>query len=181
MEALIKLIAVQDEAALKELYRLMQHRIVAFAMQRLDNAELAEEVMVETLFEVWNHASRYAGHSKASTWILGIARHKALDKVRGRNNLMEPLLDAHLEIASDEMSQLERVDAQQQDAALQGCIKQLSIVQRECVHFAFYQDLSMEDIARLQACPVNTVKTRLFHARKNLTDCMTARGHGSQS
>ncbi len=181
MEALIKLIALKDEAALGQLYRLMQHRIVAFAMQRLDNAELAEEVMVETLFEVWNHAPRYAGHSKASTWILGIARHKALDKVRGRSILTEPLLDAHLEIASDEISQLERVDAQQQDIALQGCIEHLSVVQRECVHFAFYQDLSMEDIAQLQACPVNTVKTRLFHARKNLSNCMMAHGHGSQS
>ena len=81
MEELIKKIAAKDEQALVKLHAVMHRRITVFVLQLLGTAQLAEEVMLETLFEVWNHAPKFAGDSQASTWILGIARHKALDKL----------------------------------------------------------------------------------------------------
>jgi RNA polymerase sigma-70 factor, ECF subfamily len=181
MEELIKLIATRDERALAALHRIMHQRIVAFAMKRLDDKTLAEEVMLETLFEVWKHAPSYAGTSRASTWILGIARNKSYDKLRTHNPRLEALSDEHLDIASDEVDGLERVAACERASALHDCIKQLSTVQRECVHLVFYQELAMEEIASMQNCPANTIKTRMFHARRKLRTCMEASGHGGQS
>lgn len=181
MEELIKQIAAGDERALIELHRVMRHRITVFAMQRLDNATLAEEVMLETLFEVWKHAPRFAGESRASTWILGIARHKALDKLRKQSPRLDELSDEHLDIASDAVGSLEHVEICERNAALHDCIRQLPPAQRECLHLVFYQDLALPDIARLQDCPANTVKTRLFHARRKLRDCMILCGHGDHS
>ena len=184
MEELIKRIVARDEEALNELYRAMHHRIVAFAMQRLGDTGLAEEVMLETLFEVWTHAPRYAHESQASTWILGIARHKALDKLRKLRQgkpWLEEMSDEHLEIASAEMAGVERVLQAERSAALHNCIKELPPVQRECLHLVFYQEFALEDIARLQDCPPNTVKTRLFHARRKLRACLDACGHGDLS
>lgn len=74
MEELIKLIVVGNARALANLHRVMHHRIVTFAIQRLDNTTRAEEVMSETLFEVWKHAPWFAGEARVSMWIAGIAR-----------------------------------------------------------------------------------------------------------
>lgn len=182
MEELIRRIANRDEAALTELHHAMRKRIVAFAMQRLDDPYLSEEVMLETLFEVWNHASRFAGQSQVSTWILGIARHKTLDKLRApRSPWMDDLESAHLEIASNEADNVDRLVAGERAAILENCIKKLTHLQRECMNLVFYQELALEEIAAIQACPVNTVKTRLFHARGNLRECMQSNGHGERA
>ena len=184
MEELIKKIAAKDEQALAKLHSLMHRRITAFALQRLGNSQLAEEVMLETLFEVWNHAPKFAGGSQASTWILGIARHKALDKLRKLQQgkpWLEEWTDEHLEIDSGEVESIERITNAELTTALHNCMKALPTLQRECLHLVFYQEFTLEDIARLQDCPPNTVKTRLFHARRKLRDCLAACGHGERS
>ena len=183
MEELIKKIVAKDELALVELHRAMHRQITAFAMLKLGDMALAEEVMLETLFEVWNHAPTFAGNSSASTWILGIARHKALDKLRKTQQgklWLEEMSDEHLEIESVETGVFDRIAHAELQQALHGCIRELPTLQRECLHFVFYQELTLEDIARLQDCPPNTVKTRLFHARRKLRDCLDACGHGRQ-
>ncbi len=181
MEALIKKIAQGDEQALAGLHRLMHQRIIVYVSKLLDDSLLAEEVMLETLFEVWNHAGQFTGEAKASTWILGIARHKALDKRRRLRPDFETLAFEHLEISSCEISAFDAVDAAQRRAALQDCINQLPLLQQECMQLAFYQELAVEQIAKLQGSPNNTVKTRMFHARQKLKRCLKARGHGAQS
>ncbi len=184
MEELVKKIAAKDEHALAKLHSVMHRRITAFALQRLGNVQLAEEVMLETLFEVWNHAPKFAGGSQASTWILGIARHKALDKLRKVHQSkpwIEEWSDEYLEIDSGEAGSFERIANAERTTALHHCMKELPTVQRECLHLVFYQEFTLEDVARLQDCPPNTVKTRLFHARRKLRDCLAACGHGDRS
>src|SRR5437867_6638860 len=83
--ALLREMALGKEQALKELYRMYSRTIYAFALVRLRDAADAEEVVVDTMHEVWRHPERFRGESKFSTWMLGIARHKLLSLLRNRD------------------------------------------------------------------------------------------------
>jgi RNA polymerase sigma-70 factor (ECF subfamily) len=173
MEDLMRRIAAKDEAALEQLYRLMAPRIFAFAQRRLDDAASSDEVVSETLYEVWNHASRFRGDSQPSTWILGIARHKLLDKLRRKTGLEFQEMDEEVLNVADESPGMFAVLAErQQRAQVALCLDALPQVQRECLHLVFFEDLALADIAAIQGCPENTVKTRLFHARRKMRDCL---------
>lgn len=173
LSGLLTRVVEGDEAALATLYRRLSRRIYAFALQRLSQPEAAEEVVVETMFEVWQHAARFRGQSRVSTWVLGIARHKAIDKLRQRN-LREVADDEDfLEAIPDETPlAFDRIAQRQQAQQVVDCMEALPEVQRECLHFAFYEDMGLAEISELQECPENTVKTRLFHARRKMRDCL---------
>lgn len=170
---LLEQVAARDEAALAVLYRRMSRMIYAFSLRRLNDADAAGEVVVETMYEVWKGAPRFAGRSRVSTWVLGIARHKALDKLRSRyGDLCEPLGDEAEEVADDQPSVYELIAGRQQAAQVAVCMEVLPDEQRECIHLAFYEDAPLAEIALIQGCPENTVKTRLFHARRKMRDCL---------
>lgn len=170
---LLAKVAQGDERAFASLYRRLGRRIFAFALQRLAQTELAEEIVVETMYEVWRSASKFQGQALPSTWILGIARHKALDKLRQRGQReMVELSEATDAIADEAATAFDRIAARQQAAQVKECMETLPDVQRECLHLVFHEELPLAEIARLQDCPENTVKTRLFHARRKMRDCL---------
>ncbi|MBL8515835.1 MAG: sigma-70 family RNA polymerase sigma factor [Betaproteobacteria bacterium] len=172
-EGLLTRVAAGEDSALEELYRRQQRSVFAFALQFLSNESDAEDVVVETFHEVWRHAGRFAGESKATTWILGIARHKALDKVRARNhvlmdsdywNMVAETVPGPGESAADAM-------ARESDAAeLRRHLARLPVEQRECIQLVFFNELALSEVAAIQGVPENTVKTRLFHARRKLRE-----------
>ncbi|MEP7157127.1 MAG: sigma-70 family RNA polymerase sigma factor [Betaproteobacteria bacterium] len=160
-----------DEQALAKIFTLFSRRIFDFAMGYVGNPATAEEVVTETFFEVWRAAGSFCGDSKISTWIFGIARHKALDKLRTivRRNRHENNWDDSVENApSHEASALDGVAAKQTSRNMQKALESLPEEQRECILLVFYQDLSLNEVAEIQGVPCNTVKTRLFHARRKL-------------
>ncbi|MDB5966518.1 MAG: polymerase, sigma-24 subunit, subfamily [Polaromonas sp.] len=166
-------VAAQDEAALAALYRRMSRMIYAFSMRRLGDADVAEEVVVETMYEVWKGAARFGGRSLVTTWILGIARHKALDKLRAGGMLPFEAIDDEAEAVADALpSAYDLIASRQRAGQVALCMEALPDAQRECVHMAFYEDAPLAEIAVLQECPENTVKTRLFHARRKMRDCL---------
>lgn len=166
--ALMIRVAAADERALAELYGHMSRKIFAFALRHVDDRDLAEGVVVETMFEVWKSASRFIGGSSVSTWILGIARHKALDEVRRRARYVPYDETKGAQIADDCAAAFDGIAANQTREQLNECIARLPDEQRECIHLAFYEELSLAEIAEIQGVPENTVKTRLFHARRKL-------------
>jgi RNA polymerase sigma-70 factor (ECF subfamily) len=171
LAVLLDLISMGNEQAFARLYRAMNRKVYAFALQFLRNPHLAEEVVTETLFEVWRNARRFAGQSRASTWVLGIARHKALDKLRDQAAFerVESPWDEMCDLTpSSDPSVLEQLVERQTAAQIQRCLASLPLDQRECIHLVFYEDLSLAEVAALQGVPENTVKTRLFHARRKL-------------
>ncbi|MBL8515801.1 MAG: sigma-70 family RNA polymerase sigma factor [Betaproteobacteria bacterium] len=176
MEDLLRRIAGRDEAALEQLYRQMAPRVYAFAQRRLENSAGADEVVSETFFEVWRQADKFRGEAQASTWILGIARHKLLDKLRklSRQELTEWDEEA-LQIADPAPETFERIAARQRAEHIAHCLGNLPPAQRECMHLVFFEGLALADVATLQQCPENTVKTRLFHARRKMRDCLERR------
>jgi RNA polymerase sigma-70 factor (ECF subfamily) len=171
--ALLAKIAKGDTKAMEEFYRTFSRTIYAFVLRRLKNPVESEEVVVETMYQVWRKADSFGCRSRPRTWLLGIAQHKLLDKLRASNaHSFETLGEEAANIPSDEMSAYERLAQQQTEQQIQACMMDLPDEQRECIHLAFYEDLGIAEIAEIQGCPANTVKTRLFHARRKLKLCL---------
>ena len=162
-----------DEQALARLYQKLSRRIYAFSLRRINNTDLAEEVVVETMYEVWRNAKKFDGRSQVSTWVLGIARYKTLDKLRQINRHETTSDEEVLESITDESaSTYDTLLQKQQSEQIARCLGTLPDDQRECLHCAFYEEMSIHEIAQLQDIPSNTVKTRLFHARRKLKECL---------
>ena len=119
------------------------------------------------------NAGRFEKRSKASTWVFGIARFKILDILRAQGKHMHEDVDPNMP-DEDSTSACEHVAAIEDAEALRHCLDDLTAAQREVVHFAFFQDMHYDDIATVTACPTGTVKSRMFHARQALRQCLEA-------
>jgi len=157
-----------DERSFSELYRVYGRRVYAFALRSLRDPHEAEQVVIDTMYEVWRSADRFNHACRFTTWLLGIARNKALHVLRARRHPHDDL-DAAADIASPEHDDPYRMVAERQrrDCVLLG-YEALPLEQRQCLQLSLVDGLSLAEIARLQDCPENTVKSRLFKARRKL-------------
>ena len=163
-----------DEAAFKELYRAFSRRLYAYVLRQLGDPAQAEEIVADTLYEVWRHPAKFRGDSQFSTWLIGIARNKVLMAFRSRkpDEKHDDIDDVAETIAAEDASAFDILAQQQRHEGVRHCMDKLSDEHRECVHLVFYEGLALADVASVQACPENTVKTRLFHARQKLKTCL---------
>jgi RNA polymerase sigma-70 factor, ECF subfamily len=163
-----------DEDAFRELYRAFSRKLYAYTLRQLGDPAQAEEIVSDTLYEVWRQPAKFRGDSQFSTWLIGIARNKVLMAFRGRKpDTIHDDIDAVSEsVANDDPSAFDVMAQQQRSEGVRHCMGKLSVEHRECVHLVFYEGLSLAEVASLQACPENTVKTRLFHARQKLKNCL---------
>ena len=172
--ALLNRIAEKDEAAFRQLYRAFSRKLYAYVLNQVRDAGKAEEIVADTLYEIWRQPNRFRGDSQFSTWLTGIARNKVLLAFRSekahRDHEDIDELDEQLE--SDDLGVFERCADEQRRAGVKRCLDKLPDEQRECMHLVFYEDCSVGEIAAIQNCPEGTVKTRLFHARQRLRNCL---------
>jgi RNA polymerase sigma-70 factor, ECF subfamily len=173
--ALLARVAQQaDHAAFEQLYRRFAPLVFAFARQRVGDARDAEEVVSDTLYQVWKSAPQFKGHSTVKTWLLGIAKYKALDLMRAKGwQTIEELDDAVLDIPDESPGLYEQLCEKQNAQVLQDCIALLPDVQQESFHFAVFEGMSLNAIAAIQAVPQNTVATRIHHAKRKIKDCVS--------
>ncbi len=165
--ALLERVARGDRGAFEALYRLWAPRVFRFVLRMLGDVARAEEVTDDVMVEIWKNAPRFEARSKPATWALGIARFKALSELRARKPPPAPL--AELEALADPSDLAPRALGRADAAArVRAALAQLSPDQREVVELTFYHGLSYPEIARIARCPVGTVKTRMFHARRRL-------------
>ena len=165
----------RDERALRELHEIFARRIYVVAVSRLRDVDAAQTVMFETRCEVWKHPDRFRGESRFSTWLLGIAKYKVLTAFRNRQTQHEDI-DEFADVIADPSSGIvEQLEENQRQQMLKDCIDKLNAAQRECVQLVFQEGLALAEIASIQKVPEGTVKTRLFHGRKNLRDCVERR------
>ncbi|MFO1402803.1 MAG: sigma-70 family RNA polymerase sigma factor [Steroidobacteraceae bacterium] len=164
---LLERVAAQDGEAFRELYIAYHRRLARFLMRLTRRYELAEEVINDTLWVVWRRAADFRGESRVSTWIMGIAYRRALKALRDA-----PLLagdgtdDTESLIAPDDAD-----DAELSELILRA-MQYLPTEQRLALEFAYGYGHSCEEIATIMGCPLNTVKTRLFHARHKLRELL---------
>jgi RNA polymerase sigma-70 factor (ECF subfamily) len=173
-ESLIAAIATGDEGAMRTLYNRHNVRVFRFVTRLIGDATTAEDVVSETFIDVWRQADRFEGRSAVGTWIISIARFKALSARRRRQDA--ELDDKVAETVADNSSTPEEamlsVDRSEQ---LRQCLKQLSPEHREIVDLVYYHDKTIEEVAEIIQVPKNTVKTRMFYARKRLAQLLA--GH----
>ena len=163
-----------DEDAFRALYRAFSRRLYAYVLRQLGDPAQAEEIVADTLYEVWRKPTGFRGDSQFSTWLIGIARNKVLMAFRGRKpDSKHEDLDSIAEILPAEGgSAFDAVAESQRREGVLHCMDKLSKEHRECVHLVFYEGLALAEVAEVQGCPENTVKTRLFHARQKLKNCL---------
>jgi RNA polymerase sigma-70 factor (ECF subfamily) len=165
---LLRGIAARDQAALAKLHALMGRRIHAFSVRLTHDPDLANEVVSDTLLDVWRYPERFNGQSKVGTWILAIAKYKTMHALRQRRRPhvdIDDMADSLIsEMGDPESTKL----ANERARELRKCIQRLPEEQRECLHMVYFEDLTLAEVAEFQGVPENTVKTRLFHARKKL-------------
>jgi len=165
--ALLARIAGRDSTAIDELHFLYHRRLARFLMRLTTRCELAEEIINDTFWVVWQHAGDFRGASRVSTWIFGIAYRRGLKTLRHAG---PPPADTDIEteIASEEPAKRDEIN-QWLDVAL----RRLPPEQRMVIELAYRIGHSCEEIASIMQCPVNTVKTRMFHARRKLKALLT--------
>ena len=172
--ALLDLVAKGNQGAYEELFRLLSRRIFAFVRRMIDNPETADEIMVDTMYEVWKTADRFRGDARVTTWVLGIARNKVLMSIRARPSARHDDIDDFAETLDAEVPDGFDTLAEKQTAELiQRCIKGLSEKHRECIHLTHFEDMSMPEIASALGIPEGTVKSRLSDARAQLAACVS--------
>lgn len=176
--ALLERLVQRDERAMHDLHRLYGRRIYQFALARLRDEHAAETVMSDTLFEVWKHPDRFRGESRFSTWLLGIARYKVLNTYRAAEPQHEDVADYAEVIADPDADVSGELEEKQRQRVLMNCIEALSPPQRQCIQLVFLEGMAVAEVASVQSVPEGTVKTRLFHGRRNLRDCVKAHGEG---
>jgi RNA polymerase sigma-70 factor (ECF subfamily) len=162
----LRQIARGDRAAFEKLYASYAPRVFRFLHRMLRDTALAEEATNDVLVEVWKSAGRFEGRSAASTWILGIARFRALNLLRGRRPPTDPLEQAS-EVALPEPGGTVQ-DRRTRELRLRSSMEHLSPEHREVLELTFFHGCSYREIAEIAQCPENTVKTRMFHAKRRL-------------
>jgi RNA polymerase sigma-70 factor, ECF subfamily len=173
---LLERCARKDERALAELHGLLARRIHAFASHRLRNEEDAVTVVIDTLHEVWKSAGRFRGDSRVSTWVLGIARFKTFAVLRAREPEMDDIDDHRETLSSEWLDGEAALDRWQQEQIVRTCLRGLSPAHRECIQLVYFEGMGLTEVANVQRVPENTVKTRLFHARKLMRGCVETVG-----
>lgn len=173
--ALIRMIVGGDRKAMQLLYSRHKVRVYRFALRITGNAYLAEDIVSETFLDVWRRADGFRSKSQVSTWLLAVARNKALSALR--RPVDEPLDDVEMaaieEPADDPEVSLNR---RSQGAAIQTCLSQLSPAHREVLNLAYYHEKTVEEVAQITGSPAGTVKTRLHYARQRMRELLNAAG-----
>ena len=173
--ALLRRIAGRDQAALAALFGRHQTRVFRFVLRLVRSEASAEELTNEVFMEVWRNASRFEGRSTLSSWILGIAHNKAVSSLRKRRE--EGLDEEFANTIADDGDDPEVVLAKADKGTLiRACLGRLTTDHREIIDLVYYQEMSVAEAAAILAIPENTVKTRMFYARKKLSELLKEAG-----
>jgi RNA polymerase sigma-70 factor, ECF subfamily len=174
-EALIERIASGDKLAMQVLFARHQVRVYRFVLRLVRDQSVAEELVGEVFLDVWRQAGRFEARSTASTWLLAIARYKALSALRRRTD--QELDDDKAATIEDPGDSPEvAVLKKNKGEVLRQCLTALTPEHREIIDLVYYHEKSVEEVAQIVGIGENTVKTRMFYARKRLSELLKAAG-----
>jgi RNA polymerase sigma-70 factor (ECF subfamily) len=172
--SLLRNIARQDREAFEVLYRRYYPRLYRYLLRLVRRSEMVAEIVNDVMMVVWQKAGSFEERSQPSTWILGIAYRKGVKALRGLAN--QPVAVSPETVASFEDPEPARRQADLEMAmVLQSVLEGLSPEQRAVVELTYHYGYSYREIAQITGVPVNTVKTRMFYARKRLKEAWSDR------
>jgi RNA polymerase sigma-70 factor (ECF subfamily) len=183
---LLARVAGGDREAFERLYHAYFPRLTRFLNRNTRNLQLVEEVVNDTMLVVWKKAPSWDASCKVSTWIFAIAWRKARKALNSRRSLgslsslggsMDELMDEAPDlIEAGPDSQPDRQCARlRQHHAVDAALNALPVEQRAVVQLTYFHDMGYADIADVMGCPENTVKTRMFYARRRLATLLADR------
>jgi RNA polymerase sigma-70 factor (ECF subfamily) len=174
-EILLRSIADGDKQAMQTLFARHNVRVYRFLLRFVSDESAAEDLVSDVFLDVWRQAGRYEGRSQVSTWLMAMARNKALSILRRRQ--AEELDEEVAEFIQDPSDSPEAMlQTQQRTEILRKCLTHLSPAHREIIDLVYYHEKSIEEVAEIIGVPQNTVKTRMFYARKRIGEVMAAEG-----
>jgi RNA polymerase sigma-70 factor (ECF subfamily) len=176
--ALLHTVAEGDQAAFERIYQVYEKRLYQYIMTLVNDPTIADDIFEETMMAIWRGAGTFVRTSRVSTWIFGIARHKALDALRRTTRQRREVdLDGAIEIPSHGGTPLEGIQQKELATVTHRALAALSREHQEVLRLAFFEDMPYEVIAQLLTIPINTVKTRVFYAKQQLKVQLEQLGH----
>jgi RNA polymerase sigma-70 factor, ECF subfamily len=173
--ALIQSIAAGDKHAMQILYAQHNVRVFRFLLRFVADASAAEDLVSEVFLDVWRQAGNFRAQSRVSTWLLAIARNKAISALRRRPT--EELDDATAAAVEDPGDDPEvTMQNRQRTGILLDCLTRLSSAHREVIDLVYYHERSIDEAAEIVGVPPATVRTRMIYARKRIAELMAAQG-----
>jgi RNA polymerase sigma-70 factor, ECF subfamily len=173
--ALLERIVRGDKLSMKVFYVRHNVRVYRLILRFTGNEAVAEELVNEVFLEVWRKAIKFKNRSQVSTWLLAIARHKAIEVMRRRST--EPLGEGTAALIEDTSDNPEMATQRVETSSIiHDCLTQLSPAHREIVDLVYYHEKSVGEVAKIIGIPRNTAKTRMFYARRRLADLLGVKG-----
>ena len=172
-EALLASIALGDKSAMARLFSLHNRRVYRFAHRLTRNSWIAEEIVSEVFLAVWRSAAQFQFKSTVSTWLLAIARNKALAALRKRTE--EPPENPHTTLEGDDNPEI-RIHALCRSAIIHRCLRQLTPPHRQILDIIYYREKSISEAARIVGIPEGTVKSRVATARSRMAELLKVAG-----
>jgi RNA polymerase sigma-70 factor, ECF subfamily len=177
-DALIRAIAGGDRSAMRELYARHHVKVFRFIARITRDAALAEDTLSDVFLDVWRTAGRFGHKSQVATWLLAIARHKAINRLREAQAAalrFAPLEDAAA-VAEPAEGPEAAFDHDDRGMMLRSCLAALSPIHRQIVDLVYFQSKSTQEAAEIVGIPRATVKTRMFNARRHLGELLHQAG-----
>src|SRR5262249_35221961 len=168
-------VARKDERAMRLLFARHQRRVFLFLIRVVNDETLAEDVVSEVFLDVWRKAESFREQSAVSTWLLAIARHKALSALGRRS---EVALDDKIaaKLVDPEADPERALQEKDRNEALGQCLAQLSPEHGQIIDLVYYREKSIREVAEIVGVPEPTVKTRMFYARRRIAELMRTHG-----
>jgi len=175
-ETLVERIAAGNKLAMQALFARHRTSVYRWLLRLVSNETLAEDLLSEVFLDVWRQAGRFECRSSVSTWLMSIARHKALSARRRRT---EAELDEKIAVALTAPGDDPEVALQEKDRdeLLRRALTRLSPEHRQVIDLVYYHEKSVNEVAQILDVPSATVKTRMFYARKKLAELVKGRRH----
>ena len=174
-QTLIERIAAGDKLAMRVLFARHHVRVYRFVLRIARDETLAEDVIGEVFLDVWRQAAAFKARAAVSTWLLAIARFKALSLLRRKST--EELAEETAHAIEDPADDPEvAVRKKERSEILRRCWSKLSPEHRDIIDLVYYQEKAVVEVAEIIGIPENTVRTRMFYARKRLAELLRGSG-----
>jgi len=170
-----RIVEQRDREAMEFFYRRYWNKLSGFLYRILLINGLVEEVYNDIMMIVWQKASQFNGSSKVSTWVFSIAYRQCLQLKRKESKHYSEELTEQFEPALES----DEVGDYQQQRVMKKALADLSVEHRSVIELSYYVGCNYAEIAIISGCPENTVKTRMFHARRKLKDSLLKLGESS--
>lgn len=174
-ELLLRRVAEGDKAAMHIMFARHRTRVLHFIQRTVRNPGIAEDLVSQVFLDVWRSANRFENRARVSTWLLSIARYKAINSLRERSHENIDRDDVR-EIADSDDTPEAALDRKQTSGILRQCIARLSPAHRQIIEFVYYRENTPAEVSEMLDIPLATAKSRMFYARKRLARSLVSAG-----